>query len=282
MAGQNRPQKRHAATAARWPGGRRAAACGLLGADNHPGYEDGHGHWGWHPPVQLISVAIAALVGMVLLASPAHADTAQDARFLEEAAKHGFGSYNGSGHLLDMAHGVCMGLGELPTSWENINVAVDVIQQQNPALTREGATEFVTIAVGTYCPWEIPVKQPTTTAATATSDLNLSVPMSQPACDMTTIVVLGNAITPGRYAEDVQRLLDANPGSSYLRTEQSCPSLNQESEDGNPIYAVYRVSGGDYVKLCRDIEAAGSGAYGRMLTTTGPLVFPCTAGGPSP
>jgi hypothetical protein len=96
-------------------------------------------------------------VGTALLgAAPAQAHTAQDARFLDEAAKRGFGSYNGSGHLLDMAQGVCLGLDALPTSWRNIVIAVEAIQRYNPALTRDGASEFVTIAVESYCPWEFP------------------------------------------------------------------------------------------------------------------------------
>ena len=106
-------------------------------------------------------------------------------------------------------------------------------------------------------------------------DLGVSVPMSRPPCDGTGIVVLGNAVTPGQYAADVQRLLDAFPGSSYLRTDQSCPSLRQASDAGNPIYAVYRVAGRTYDEICAAVHAAGDGAYGRMLTTTAPLTFPC-------
>ena len=51
-------------------------------------------------------ISVVAVGTALLGAAPAQADTAQDARFLDEAAKHGFGSYNGSGHLLDMAQGV--------------------------------------------------------------------------------------------------------------------------------------------------------------------------------
>src|SRR5690348_8050756 len=62
------------------------------------------------------------------------------------------------------------------------------------------------------------------------ADLNVSVPMSHPPCDGTGIVVLGNAVNPGQYADDVQRLLDTFPGSSYLRTDESCPSLRHASD----------------------------------------------------
>jgi hypothetical protein len=100
--------------------------------------------------------------------------------------------------------------------------------------------------------------------------LNTSIPMSRPACDGTGIVVLGSVTTPGQYAEGVQRMLDANPGASYLRTDQSCPSLRQATADGNPIYAVYRVAGRSQAAVCDAVAAAGAGAYGRWLNTTLP------------
>jgi hypothetical protein len=104
-------------------------------------------------------------------------------------------------------------------------------------------------------------------------DLNVGIPMSHPACDGTGIVVLGNAITPGRYQADVARLLAANPGASYLRTDKSCPSLRQATEEGNPIYAVYRVA----EEVCNAVRAAGGGAYGKLLdNTTDPgYIIPC-------
>ncbi len=97
-------------------------------------------------------------------------------------------------------------------------------------------------------------------------DLGLSVPMSRPACDGTGIVVLFSAVSPNSYAQDVQAALDANPGSSYLRTDQSCSSLNQATAEGNPIYAVYRVGGSDQASVCAAV--AGSGGYGKWLDNT--------------
>ena len=101
-------------------------------------------------------------------------------------------------------------------------------------------------------------------------DLNVSTPMSRPACDGTGIVVLGSVTTPGQYAEGVQRLLNANPGASYLRTDQSCPSLRRATADGNPIYAVYRVAGRSQAAVCEAVATAGGGAYGRWLSTNLP------------
>jgi hypothetical protein len=115
-----------------------------------------------------------------------------------------------------------------------------------------------------------PISAPQPPTATGGGALNTSIPMSRPACDGTGIVVLGSVTTPGQYAEGVQRLLDANPGASYLRTDQSCPSLRQATADGNPIYAVYRVAGRSQAAVCDAVAAAGAGAYGRWLNTTLP------------
>jgi serine/threonine-protein kinase len=98
-------------------------------------------------------------------------------------------------------------------------------------------------------------------------DLGLAIPISRPACDGSGIVVLDSAYTPGRYRDDVARALSNNPGASYLRTDLSCPSLRQQSDDGNPIYAVYRLAGTSKEQLCAAVTAAGPGTYGRWLDT---------------
>ncbi len=102
----------------------------------------------------------------------------------------------------------------------------------------------------------------------ADPDLGLDVPISRPACDGTAIVVLDSATTPGRYRDDIARALANNPGASYLRTDLSCPSLRQKSDEGNPIYAVYRPAGKTRAQVCAAVEAAGPGTYGRWLDTT--------------
>lgn len=99
------------------------------------------------------------------------------------------------------------------------------------------------------------------------NSLNVSIPMTHPACDGTGIVVLANAVTPGRYEAEVQRYLDMHPGASYLRTDESCPSLRQRDDAGNPIYAVYRPAGRTQAEVCAAVRAAGGGAYGKWLDT---------------
>ncbi|MGV0838352.1 protein kinase domain-containing protein [Mycolicibacterium thermoresistibile] len=115
-------------------------------------------------------------------------------------------------------------------------------------------------------PPRAPVPPPRQAAPNA--DLGLTQPMSRPSCNGQGIVVLGSVTTPGRYAEGVQRLLAAHPGSSYLRTDQTCPSLRAATEAGNPIYAVYRPAGYTRAQVCVAVRSAGGDAYGKWLDYT--------------
>ena len=105
-------------------------------------------------------------------------------------------------------------------------------------------------------------------AGNSAGDLGLSVPMTRPACDGTGIVLLFASVTPGAYAAEIQQALNEFPGSSYLRTDQSCPSLHQATDSGDPIYAVYRVAGHDQAEVCSAVAAAGGSAYGKWLDNT--------------
>jgi len=124
----------------------------------------------------------------------------------------------------------------------------------------------------------VPAPAPAPASATARpGDLGLSIPIAQPRCDGTGIVVVGSAITPGQYAEDVQRFLVAHPGSSYLRTDQTCPSLRQATDEGNPIYAVYKAAGNSTDAVCTLVRAQGEDAYGKWLdlNTDPTFIIPC-------
>ena len=107
-------------------------------------------------------------------------------------------------------------------------------------------------------------------------DLGLPTPMSKPRCNGQGIVVLGNVTTPGQYESGIQRLLNLHPGASYLRTDQSCPSLRQADDEGDPIYTVYRPGGTTEQQLCAGVRAAGGDAYGKVLDyTTDPAHMFC-------
>jgi hypothetical protein len=66
----------------------------------------------------------------------------------------------------------------------------------------------------------------------------------------------------------VRRLLAAHPGALYLRTDQTCPSLRAATEDGNPIYAVYRLGGRTEAQVCAAVRRSGGDAYGKWLNST--------------
>ena len=108
-------------------------------------------------------------------------------------------------------------------------------------------------------------------------DLGLTQPMSKPNCDAQGIVVLGNITTPGLYPAGVQQLLDAHPGAFYLRTDQSCPSLRQKDDEGDPICTVFRPAGRTQSEVCEAVSAAGAGTYGKWLDYTHDpgYIIPC-------
>ncbi|MFZ2530762.1 MAG: protein kinase [Rhodococcus sp. (in: high G+C Gram-positive bacteria)] len=119
-----------------------------------------------------------------------------------------------------------------------------------------------------------PEPEPTEPPATGTAslggpgDLGLSTPMTVPTCTGSGIAVVANATSPGSYAEEIAGHLAAHPGASYLRTDRSCPSLRQATDEGNPIYTVYFPAGTAPSDVCAAVEARGADAYGKWLDTT--------------
>jgi hypothetical protein len=113
-----------------------------------------------------------------------------------------------------------------------------------------------------------PTSTPLPSPAPINNDLAVSTaPTDQPCIPPLGIVVFGSAVTPGSYAADVQRLLDAHPGSLWLRTDQSCPSLRRATDAGNPIYMAYRIAGPAEADVCAAVKSEGGGADGKWLDT---------------
>jgi serine/threonine-protein kinase len=103
------------------------------------------------------------------------------------------------------------------------------------------------------------------------ADLNLSTPISAPACDGRYIVIVGSAVDKDRYPEDVQRFLDENPGAKYLHAVSTgCGSLRKVYDDGTEIYAAYYGPYTSQTEACAKKDQAGGGAFVRTLDNTTP------------
>jgi hypothetical protein len=116
-----------------------------------------------------------------------------------------------------------------------------------------------------------PPTTPATTAPGAGDDAvpgDLAVPgrpMQRPPCDGSFITVLASAVGAQATAAGIADVLDQYPGSNYLRTDQTCSSLNPAVE-GEPIYVVFL---GPFVvdtDACAARAEGPDGAYARQLS----------------
>jgi serine/threonine protein kinase len=113
---------------------------------------------------------------------------------------------------------------------------------------------------------------PTAAAAAVVPELGLAEPQRDLACDGRYIVLIGSAVTPGRYPTDVAALLGVAPGSHYLLTAGSCGLFADRTSTGDLIYAVYL---GPFDSLQEACSArTRPGAVVRRLVDTSPTAFP--------
>lgn len=117
-----------------------------------------------------------------------------------------------------------------------------------------------------------PTGSPTTTASetpTPDADLAVSVPITNPECDGSYIVIVGSAIKPDEYQQDVKAFLDANPGAEYLHAPSTgCGSLRQHYDDGADIYSIYYGPFQDEAEACARDKTEGGDAFVRRLDNT--------------
>lgn len=90
--------------------------------------------------------------------------------------------------------------------------------------------------------------------------------MLQPTCDGSFITVLASPIGDQATPASLTSVLDTYPGSSYLRTDQTCPSLTQ-SQDGQPIYVVFLGPFAVDTDACTARAEGPEGAYARQLSS---------------
>lgn len=90
-------------------------------------------------------------------------------------------------------------------------------------------------------------------------------PMQRPPCEESYITVLASAVGADASANGISSMLEAFPGSNYLRTDQTCQSLTQDVE-GDPIYVVYFGPFAFDSDACAARADGPSGAYARVLS----------------
>lgn len=122
----------------------------------------------------------------------------------------------------------------------------------------------------------------TATASPPSSDvaddpLQLGYELQNQQCRGQYIVVLSSSGSPEAYKSTLTRTLSRVPGSSYLRTDESCSTFVQEL-DGTPIYAAYAGPFESMSEACSTREVSTvPNSYVRMLSTstTGREVCAC-------
>jgi hypothetical protein len=115
------------------------------------------------------------------------------------------------------------------------------------------------------------VRPVTTTLPVAAreGDLAVSRPIGNLACTGGYVTLVGSAVTPGRYAQDVSAFLDAHPGASYLYAPSSCRSF-RPYVSGNAVYAVYLGPFPSAAAACAARDARGGDANVRQLVDRPP------------
>jgi serine/threonine-protein kinase len=91
-------------------------------------------------------------------------------------------------------------------------------------------------------------------------------PMQRPGCDGAFITILASAVGEQATAGGIANVLESYPGSNYLRTDQTCPSLNP-AVDGKPIYVVYFGPFAFDSDACAARAEGPEGAYARILSS---------------
>lgn len=142
-----------------------------------------------------------------------------------------------------VAAGVMAGSDEPSSSGSNSSSNSPIVRSTDPSATAAvdaPATPDTQLSVGA------PVSTtpaPAPGAASAVVDagdvLGIGTSMALPNCNGGYVTLVGAAVTPGQYPNQVRDILDRYPGTSYLLTRGQCTSLRQQMPDGSDIYVVY-------------------------------------------
>jgi serine/threonine-protein kinase len=109
---------------------------------------------------------------------------------------------------------------------------------------------------------------PTGSTETPSASLPVSSPLNNPPCDGEYIVIVGSAVNPQEYPDDVQSYLDEHPGSKYLHAPTTgCTSLRHQL-NGADIYSVYLGPFPDRTTACAKRTTVGNDSFVRRLDNT--------------
>ncbi len=128
----------------------------------------------------------------------------------------------------------------------------------------------IVIPIDSIAPTTTVTTPPTTLPIAAIGFGDLAVPgvqISEPPCDDIYVAVAANAVDPTMYLQAVSAALTLYPGSSYLRTDQSCSSLRPDL-NGNPIYMIYFGPFATAQEACAARAFGPEDAYVRQLSNT--------------
>ncbi|MDX2381778.1 MAG: Hsp70 family protein [Acidimicrobiia bacterium] len=125
-----------------------------------------------------------------------------------------------------------------------------------PATVAPASVAPATVAPATVAPVTVAVLAvpPTTTIP---GDLGLATLMTRPDCDGQNITIVASLVAPSVYRAEVSAKLAEFPGSAYLRTAVTCPSLRAQFTNGSDIYVVYF---GPFARSSQACEARIRGA----------------------
>lgn len=118
----------------------------------------------------------------------------------------------------------------------------------------------------TPAPPPTPTTSPDSEPGAVPGDLGIDdYPMQQPPCDESYITIIASAVGAQATPGGIEAVLEQYDGSNYLRTDQTCPSLNP-SVDGQPIYVVYFGPFPNADDACTARADGTEGSYARQLS----------------
>lgn len=143
-----------------------------------------------------------------------------------------------------------------------------------PAPTEPPTTPAPTTPAPTAAPTTAPPTTPAPTTApppgTVPGDLGIpGIPMAQPACDGQYVTILASIKQTTASAME-HALRTEFPGASYLRTDQTCPSLNVGASDGSPLYRIFVGPFPDAPTACAARAQSSQGAFVKRLSDESP------------